>query len=81
MSNAEIEVKMINFIAKQLHKESIEVLCDSKFEEDLGMDSIDIMELILYIESEYNIDFDFNNIRQCKTINDCIPLIQKEINE
>ena len=44
--------------------------------EDLGADSLNIVEIIMEIESEFDIDIDDNEIENIKTVGDLKKLIQ-----
>lgn len=45
---------------------------DSLFKEDLGMDSLDTVELLLEIEEEYNVILNLEEFREFKTIGDAL---------
>jgi acyl carrier protein len=43
----------------------------------LGMDSLDVVELIMYIEEEFNIEIDDNTTSEFVTINDILRAVEK----
>ena len=53
---SDLENKVIDIIAKQVGKKADIVKLDSKFAEDLGADSLDLVEMIMTFEEEFNIE-------------------------
>ena len=53
---SDLENKVIDIIAKQVCKKADVVKLDSKFAEDLGADSLDLVEMIMTFEEEFNIE-------------------------
>ena len=52
-----------------------EVTADTDLEHDLGMDSLDIANLLMEIEETYNITISLNSLPKVKTVNDLIRAI------
>ena len=52
--------KLVSFAAKQLELDASEITPDSTFE-SLGIDSLDIVEMIMDLESELGIERDMEN--------------------
>ena len=50
----EIQQQVISMIASQLGKNESEITLDSQFIEDLGADSLDLVELIMAFEEEFS---------------------------
>jgi len=51
----------------------------SKLDNDLLLDSLDMFEIIMEIEEEFNIDIEDSEIIDMKTVSDLITLLQKRI--
>ena len=45
----------------------------------LGLDSLDLVEVMLEIEEVFNIEFDSNEIEEAKTLRDVLDLINKKV--
>ena len=45
----------------------------------LGLDSLDLVEVMLEIEEVFNIEFDSNEIEEAKTLKDVLDLITKKL--
>lgn len=48
--------EMRKMIAQQLNCEESEITADTSFKDDLGADSLDLFELVMALEDEYNIE-------------------------
>ena len=56
MNVAEIEARIKKLIATQLEMDINEIRNDAEFIKDLGADSLDVVELIMAVEDEFEID-------------------------
>ena len=56
MNRDEIREKVIDITCEQLHKNREEVKDESHFVEDLGADSLDIAELVMEFEDEFDLE-------------------------
>nr|WP_245612709.1 acyl carrier protein [Kosmotoga pacifica] len=79
MSN--MEEKVISIIAEQLGLDPSEVSLDSNFTEDLGADSLDLVDLIMKLEDEFNVKIEDEVAAQLKTVRDAIEFIKKLTSE
>lgn len=57
-----------------------EVTGDTCLVNDLGFDSLDQIETIMFSEQEFNISIPDEQAEKCNTINDCVSLIYNYIN-
>ena len=53
-----------------------EITMDTRFVEDLGVDSLDMVELIQNLEEEYNVEFDAEDMSELKTVGEVISYLQ-----
>lgn len=72
-----MENKIINLIAEKLGKDASEIKNETRLIEDLGADSLDIVELIMTFEDEFNISLPDEDVSKMKTIGDIITYIKK----
>ncbi len=68
--------KILELIANQLNKSVDELTEDKEFVKDLGADSLDIVEMFMSLEDEYNITVSDEEAVKIKTIGDVIKLIE-----
>jgi acyl carrier protein len=71
-----IEVKVREKIAEQLGVAADEVKSDSSCIEDLGADSLDIVELVMALEEEFNIEISDEDAEKIRTVKDVVGYIQ-----
>lgn len=74
-NDAENFERVRKIIAEQLGIRVNEVQPNSRFIEDLGADSLDIVELIMAVEEEFNIEITDNSAEQMKTVSDAVRFI------
>jgi acyl carrier protein len=71
-----IEEKVREKIAEQLGVAADEVKSESSFIEDLGADSLDIVELVMALEEEFNIEISDEDAEKIRTVKDVVGYIQ-----
>ena len=62
--------KMREIIAEQLSVDASEIELTSNFKEDLEADSLDLFELVMALEEEYNIEIPSEDLAQLNTVAD-----------
>ena len=77
--SANIEQKVKNIIADQLGVGEDEIKPASSFIEDLGADSLDIVELVMEFEKEFNIDIPDEDAEKLRTVGDAIGYLNGKI--
>ena len=70
--------KIQSLIAEQLYLDKEQITEDSKFVDDLGADSLDIVQMLISMEKEFGVSFDDEEITEIKTVKDAIALIEKK---
>jgi len=73
--------KLINAIADVLEIDADDIDENSKFVDDLGADSLDIMEVIMSLEEEFNIQISMDAASSIVTVGDAATEIEKAINQ
>ena len=66
------EDRVKEIIAKELEVEAKQLNPEAKFIEDLGADSLDIVELVMALEEEFGIDIPDEDADKIKTVGDAI---------
>ena len=81
MSAEEIFKTMQSLIVEQFALEPEDVTPDSSFEDDLGADSVDLVELVMAIEEEFEIDeIPEEELVTLKTVGDCVRYLTSKLN-
>jgi len=71
-----VEEKVREIVVDQLGISSDEVKPESKFVEDLGADSLDLTELIMAMEEEFDIEIDDEKAQELLTVQAAIDYIK-----
>ncbi len=81
MDVKEIEAKIKDIIVEQLNVDESEVTPDASFIDDLGADSLDIVELVMAIEETFDIEIPDEDAEKIRTVKDAIEYVQKKLEE
>ncbi|MFP4381497.1 MAG: acyl carrier protein [Candidatus Sumerlaeia bacterium] len=76
MSDTEAKVKEI--IVEQLSVNADDVVPEAKFLEDLGADSLDIVELVMAFEEEFELDIPDEDAEKIRTVGDAVNYINEK---
>ena len=69
------EDRVKEIIAKELEVDSKQLAPEAKFIEDLGADSLDIVELVMAMEEEFEVEIPDEEAENIKTVGDAINYI------
>ncbi|MBE5905963.1 MAG: acyl carrier protein [Lachnospiraceae bacterium] len=72
--------KLKEIIAEVLNVDVAEITKDTTFVDDLGADSLDVYQIIMGIEAEFDIDIDNDAAENITTVGDAVEQIKKAIN-
>ena len=79
MSSEEIFDKVKNVIIEQLGVAENNVNMDSSFIDDLGADSLDIVELIMALEEEFDTEIPDSDAEKIVTVSDVVEYIKDHV--
>lgn len=68
--------EMKKMIAKQLSCDENEINLETSFKDDLGADSLDLFELVMALEDEYNIEIPAEELADLATVGDVIEYLK-----
>ena len=71
------EDRVKEIIAKELEVEVKQLTPDAKFIEDLGADSLDIVELVMALEEEFGMDIPDEDADKLKTVGDAMDYLKQ----
>ncbi len=75
MKHDSVESKVIEIIADQLAIHEDDIKADSRFVDELGADSLDIVELIMEMEEEFDIEIPDEDVEKMLTVKDVCDYI------
>lgn len=73
-----IEEKIIEIIMEQLDVTKEECIPEASFMDDLGADSLDIVELIMAMEENFGIEITDDELLKIRTVSDAIDFIVRK---
>jgi len=76
MSQEEIFQKVQSIVSEQLSVDSAEVKTDSNFQNDLGADSLDTVELVMALEEAFDIEIPDEAAEGIATVGDAVKFIE-----
>ena len=80
MSVEEIFQTMSELVAEQFAMEPAEVTMDTSFEEDLGADSVDLVDLVMAMEEEFEVgEIQEEDLKTLKTVGDAVNYIASKM--
>lgn len=78
MERKDIFNRVKKIVADNLSVEESEITEKTSFVEDLGADSLDLVDLVMALEKELGISIDDEKLSELSTVSDVIDLIEKE---
>jgi len=72
--------KLQGIIADVLNVETDEITMETTFVDDLGADSLDIFQIIMGIEEEFDIEIDNDDAERIVTVGDAVEQIKNAAN-
>lgn len=80
MTMVEIFKTMQDLIAEQFAIDADEISMESSFVDDLGADSVDLVELVMAMEEEFDIgEIDEEDLTSLKTVGDCVRYLNGKL--
>lgn len=74
------EDRVKEIIAKELEVDAKQLTPEAKFIEDLGADSLDIVELVMALEEEFGLDIPDEDADKLKTVGDAMNYLKSHAN-
>lgn len=72
--------KLKKIIAEVLNVDPDEITMETTFQDDLGADSLDVYQLIMGIEEEFDIEIPAETAEQVTTVEDAVEMIKNAVN-
>ncbi len=75
----DLEAKVKKIVMEKLNVEEAEVTSEAKFIEDLGADSLDIVEVVMAFEDEFGVEIPDEEAEKIQTVGDTIAYLEKHV--
>jgi len=76
---SELESKLIKIISTKVNIDTASISIASRFQEDLGLDSLDTVELLMELEEEFGINISDEEAEKLRTVGDAIEFIKSRM--
>ena len=70
--------EMKKMLAEQLNCDENEITADTSFKDDLGADSLDLYELIMALEEEYDVEIPTDDLESINTVGDVMNFLKSK---
>lgn len=71
--------KVKSIIIEQLDVEEDKVTMDAVIQDDLGADSLDIVDLVMAFEEEFDVEIPDDQVENVKTVGDIVKFIEDKV--
>lgn len=71
--------KLTAILVKNLPVSVEDIREESNFRTDLGADSLDLVEIIMAVENEFNVEISDDEITQINTVGNAISILEKKL--
>ena len=71
--------KVQKILAEQLELDADEITLDSSLVEDLGIDSLDFVDIVMSLEDEFDTEFPEEDMTDIKTVGDIVKYIEEKL--
>ncbi|MGG3451366.1 MULTISPECIES: acyl carrier protein [Bacillaceae] len=75
---ADVLERVTKIIVDRLGVEESQVNLDAKFKEDLGADSLDVVELVMELEDEFDVEISDDDAEKITTVGDAVTYINSK---
>ena len=72
--------KIKNFLVEELSINEDEIVPSAELMNDLGINSLELADLVIYCEDEFGIEFNEDDIHKLITINDVVEYLEANTN-
>jgi acyl carrier protein len=79
MASPEMENRLRKIVAEQLGVAEDEVVAEARFTDDLGADSLDLVEMIMSLEEEFGVEIPDEDAEKILTVKDALTYIEAHV--
>ncbi len=80
MERSEIEAKLTDLLVDELGLERDDITMDAKFEEDLDVDSLGVVELLMALEDNFDVKIPDEEAEKITTVGEAADMVSQKLN-
>jgi len=80
MERSEIEAKMVDLLVEELGIDRDKIAMSSKFEEDLEVDSLGVVELLMALEDNFDVNIPDEEAEKITTVSEAVDIVAGKVN-
>ncbi len=70
--------KVVEIIREQLNMQDVDIRMETSFEKDLEVDSLDLFELVMALEEEYDVEIPSEDLEKLTTVGAVIDYLKEK---
>lgn len=70
--------RVVEIVKEQLNLEDVEITMETSFKDDLEVDSLDLFELVMALEEEYDIEIPSEDLEQITTVGAVVEYLKNK---
>ncbi len=80
MERPEIEAKLVDLLVDELGLERDDITMEAKFEEDLDVDSLGVVELLMALEDNFDVKIPDEEAEKITTVGEAAEMVAQKLN-
>lgn len=80
MERPEIEAKLVDLLVDELGLERDDITMEAKFEEDLDVDSLGVVELLMALEDNFDVKIPDEEAEKITTVGEAADMVSQKLN-
>lgn len=80
MERPEIEAKLTDLLVDELGLERDDITMEARFEEDLDVDSLGVVELLMALEDNFDVKIPDEEAEKLTTVGEAVDLVSQKLN-
>jgi acyl carrier protein len=80
MERSEIEAKLVDLLVDELGLERESITMEARFEEDLDVDSLGVVELLMALEDNFDVKIPDEEAERITTVGEAADLVSQKLN-
>ncbi len=70
--------RIVEIVKEQLNVSDVAITADTSFEKDLDVDSLDLFELVMALEEEYDVEIPSEDLERLTTVGEVIAYLKEK---